>query len=47
MPYENGFKEDFVEVLEPAQLRVFTEDHPRPSNALQGDQAVMEYLGIN
>lgn len=47
MPYENGFKEDFVEVLEPAQLKVFTEDHPRPSNALQGDQAVMEYLGID
>jgi hypothetical protein len=46
MPYDNGFKEGFVKVLEPEQLRVFTEDHPRPANALQGDQAVMDYLGI-
>jgi dienelactone hydrolase len=46
IPYENGFKEDFVKILDPDQLKVFTEDHPRPSNALQGDQAVIEYLGI-
>jgi len=46
LPYDNGYKEDFVSILEPDQLRVFDAEHPLPSGALQGDEAVMEYLGI-
>lgn len=40
------YKEDFVTILPPEKLKVFNENHPRPENLLQGDQAVMEYLGI-
>jgi len=46
LPYENGFKEEFVEILEPDQLKVLDTDHPLPDSALQGDHAVMHYLGI-
>ncbi len=47
MPYENGYREDFVTVLEPEQLKVFDAEHPLPAHALQGDEAVMSYLGIH
>jgi uncharacterized protein len=46
IPYDNGFDESFVRVLEPEVLYVFDEAHPRPSDALIGDEAVMEYLGF-
>ena len=46
VPYDDGYKEDFVKILPPEELKVFTGEHPRPANALQGDDAVMEYLGI-
>ena len=46
MPYENGYREDFVTIMEPGQLKVFDAGHPLPAAALQGDNAVMEYLGI-
>lgn len=46
MPYEYGYREDFVEILEPELLRVFDGDHTLPAGALQGDEEVMEYLGI-
>ena len=46
LPYDNGYQEDFVKILKPDQLKVFDKDHLLPSGALQGDQAVMEYLGI-
>ncbi len=46
LPYDNGYREDFVRILEPDQLRVFDQDHPLPEHALQGDEAVMEHLGI-
>lgn len=46
VPYENGFKERFVEILPEADLKVFNEKHPLPKNALKGDEAVMKYLGI-
>jgi hypothetical protein len=46
LPYDNGYREDFVTILEPDQLRVFDQDHPLPEQALQGDKAVMDYLGI-
>lgn len=44
--YDNGYHEDFVTILEPDQLRVFDAEHPLPDQALQGDEAVMGYLGI-
>jgi len=46
LPYDNGYREDFVRILEPDQLRVFDADHPLPPNALQGNEAVMNYLSI-
>jgi len=47
VPYYNGYNEDFVSILNPEELKVFNSENPRPKNALQGDQAIMEYLGIN
>jgi dienelactone hydrolase len=46
LPYKNGYQEDFVKILEPDQLKVFDADHPLPADALQGDDAVINYLGI-
>jgi hypothetical protein len=46
VPYDDGFKEDFVEILPVEALKVFTQKNPRPNNALQGDEAVMQFLGI-
>jgi len=48
LPYKNGYREDFVRILEPDQLKVFDQDqdHPLPEHALQGDEVVMEHLGI-
>ena len=46
LPYENGFLEDFVRVLPREQLMVFDAAHPRPADALEGDEAVMELLGF-
>lgn len=46
VPYDDGFKEDFVEVLPIEALKVFNQKNPRPDNALQGDEAVMNYLGL-
>ena len=46
IPYQDGFDESFVTVLPPEDLHVFDQDHPRPSDALSGDRAVMESLGF-
>ncbi len=46
VPYDNGYIEDFVEVLDSDLLRVFDENNPFPADALQGDKAVMDYLHI-
>ena len=46
VPYDNGYQEEFVKVLEPGDLKIFNADNPIPVNALQGDEAIMEYLGI-
>lgn len=46
VPYDDGYQEDFIMILPPEDLKVFDAEHPRPSNALQGDKAVMEYLKI-
>jgi len=45
-PYEDGYKEDYVTILSPDELKVFNAENPRPKNALQGEQAIMEYLKI-
>lgn len=46
LPYDNGFKEDFVDILQPVKLKVFDPEHPLPDSALQGDEAVMDFLQI-
>ncbi|MCZ6674045.1 MAG: acetylxylan esterase, partial [Verrucomicrobia bacterium] len=46
IPYNNGFDETFVTILPPEMLHVFNDKYPRPSGALIGDDAVMEYLGF-
>jgi hypothetical protein len=46
LPYDNGYREDFVTILEPDQLKVFDAGHPLPAGALQGDKAVTDYLKI-
>lgn len=47
IPYSNGYQEDFVTILPMDELKVFNADHPIPSNALKGDEAVLKYLKIN
>jgi dienelactone hydrolase len=46
LPYNNGFLEDFVNLLDPEMLKVFDAKHTLPAGAFQGDEAVMEYLGF-
>lgn len=46
IPYENGYCEDFVTILQRDELRVFNDEYPMPGHALEGDEAVMEYLKI-
>lgn len=44
--YKDGFNESSVTILEPQDLYVFNEDHPRPDDALIGDDVVMAHLGF-
>jgi len=46
LPYDNGYREDFVRVLKTDQLKVFDSDHPWPTGMLQGDEAVMAFLNF-
>ncbi|MCY1720767.1 acetylxylan esterase [Prolixibacteraceae bacterium Z1-6] len=46
IPYDNGYKEDFVTVLPPDDLKVFSEANPIPEGALQGDKEVMKFLNF-
>ena len=46
VPYDDGYDESFVTVLPAELLKVFDKANPRSENSLQGDEAVMEYLGI-
>lgn len=46
IPYDEGWDESFVTILSPEKLLVFNDDHPRPSDALMGDEAVMSHLGF-
>ncbi|MBS0001081.1 MAG: acetylxylan esterase [Cyclobacteriaceae bacterium] len=47
IPYENGFKEDFVNLGYKDDLSVFTDENPVPVNALEGNEEVIEYLKNN
>ena len=46
VPYDDGYKEDFVTILPMEALKVFNTINPRPDDVLQGDEAVMKYLNI-
>ncbi len=46
VPYDNGIKEDFVTILPQEDLKVFTEENPRPSNAIIGDEQIIKYLNL-
>ncbi|MCF6222473.1 MAG: acetylxylan esterase [Flavobacteriaceae bacterium] len=43
----NTIQEDFVKILPEDDLRVFTKENPRPSNAIMGDGAIIKYLGLD
>jgi dienelactone hydrolase len=47
IPYDNGYKEDFVDILSVEDLKVFDEKQPIPDSALKGDDAVMQYLNLD
>jgi dienelactone hydrolase len=44
VPYNNGYREDFVTLLSQEQLKVFSSEHPIPPDALDGNEAVINYL---
>lgn len=46
LPYNYGYDESFVTILEPDELRVFDNENPLPANALQGNDAVINYLNL-
>ncbi len=46
IPYDNGYKEDFVTILSKEELMAFNIENPRPENMLQGHKEVMEHLKI-
>lgn len=46
VPFNPGVDESFVKLLPRDALTVFTKEHPRPADALIGEEAVMGYLGI-
>ncbi len=42
----DGVQEDFVTILPEDDLKVFTANNPRPSDAIIGDKAIIEYLNL-
>jgi dienelactone hydrolase len=44
IPYNNGYREDFVTLLSQEQLKVFSKENPIPPGALEGNDAVIKYL---
>ncbi|MFY0654687.1 MAG: acetylxylan esterase [Cyclobacteriaceae bacterium] len=46
IPYNDGYNESFINVLTYEDLEVYNEKMPLPEGALQGDDAVMDYLNI-
>ena len=47
VPYNNGYREDFVTLLSQEQLKVFSKENPIPPGALEGNEAVIEYLKMD
>lgn len=47
LPYNYGFDESFVKILPKEELKVFTSENPIPSDALQGNEAVMKKLNLH
>lgn len=47
VPYDNGIQENFVKILWHKELEVFSGENPRPKNALMGNDAVINYLGLD
>ncbi len=47
VPYNNGIQENFVTILPQDDLKVFTNETPRPSDALMGDEAIIKYLNLD
>ena len=39
-----GVEEDFVKILSQEELKVFTNENPRPDDAVLGDEAIIKYL---
>lgn len=46
IPYQEGYKEDFVKILSREDLQVFTDKNMRPTDELNNIEAVIEYLDI-
>ena len=44
--FDRSIKEDFVTILPAEDLKVFNEKNAVPDNALEGDDAVMNYLNL-
>ena len=47
IPYEDGYKEDFVKILSKDDLKVFKDQDSRPKNEFQGIEAIIRYLNID
>lgn len=47
VPFDGGVDESFVKILPRESLTVFNDDHPRPTDALIGEEALMNYLGFD
>ena len=46
VPHNNGIREDFVTILPPDQLKVFTDEFPRPADAFLGNEAIIKKIGL-
>jgi len=47
IPYDDGYNENFFTLLSKKDLLIFNKEFPMPDNALQGNDAVMNYLNID
>lgn len=45
--FKNSIQEDFVTILPQEDLKVFSSENPRPSDALMGDEEIIKYLNLN
>ncbi len=44
--FKNSIQEDFVTILPQEKLKVFTENNPRPNDAIIGDENIIKYLNL-